>query len=181
MQTPDHVGIICDFCKCVLKNDFKYYSLDFYKIKMYNGRKEAIGHPPSCHMNSFDICSGCYEILSDKVVECYSMNMNSKTGIHKLFCEVSGKNLLDSKLLYYVVFSLIDVKLDNQPLLCSKCSKSSKNTVDVCVCGSNKFARQALVQVKEDVLEIHVSEAVYNEWLIKRENIKAISDWSSSS
>lgn len=182
MQTSDRVGILCDFCKCVLKNDFKYHSLDFYKVKMFNGRKPTTdeirrgGSVKSC-----DMCAGCYEAVSDKVVECYSLNMNNKTGIYKLFCEYSGQNLLSSKLLYYVVFSHVDVKIDNQPLSCVKCGKLSGSVSVVCTCGSNKFSKQALVQVEDKVLEINISDIVYNEWLVKIDDVKPVSDWSSSS
>jgi hypothetical protein len=182
MQTSDRAGVVCDFCKLLMKNDFKYYSLDFYKVKMFNSRKPSIddiirsGSTKSC-----DLCAGCYEFMSDKVVECYSLNMNSKTGVYKLFCEYSGENLLNSKVFYYVTFACADVKIDSQPLLCLKCGKAAKDITSVCVCGFDKYSKQALVQVEDKVLEINISDAVYNEWLVKVESVKSASQWSSSS
>jgi hypothetical protein len=182
MQTSDRAGVECDFCKILMRNDFKYYSLDFYKVKMFNGRKPQIhdilrgGSVKSC-----DLCAGCYETMSDKVVDCYSLNMNSKTGIYKFFCEFSGESLLNAKMFYYVTFACADVKIDSQPVQCVKCGKAAKNTTSVCVCGCDKFSKQALVQVEEKILEINISDTVYNDWIVKVENIKSSNQWSSSS
>jgi hypothetical protein len=38
-----------------------------------------------------------------------------------------------------------------------------------------------LVQVEDKVLEINISDTVYNEWLVKVESVKSASQWSSSS
>jgi hypothetical protein len=180
MQTQDQIGIICDLCKITNKEDFVYYNVNAMKVKQYGGRRppisEIVRQSPE---KSFDFCTSCYEKISDEVVCVYTSNMNSKTGIVKHFCELTGRDLLSASVYYYVVFGKVSVNMSRQPYVCLKCNKNSVSK-NVCVCGGSDFRKNAVVEASSRDLEICISDDRYNGW-VSKQSVPVESSWSSSS
>ena len=154
MQLDDKTGISCDFCGSAHREDFDYHSFD------------------SKIADSFDVCAGCMEELSFKIVENNSTPNN--------LCEVSSKVFNGSYVFYYVVISNVSVKMSGQPLVCVKCGKKYSSDSKVCSCGGTKLSKSAIVSAGKRDLEISICDDVYNEWRAKKSLPKSTS-WASKS
>ena len=173
MQLDDKTGISCDFCGSAHREDFDYHSFDAHKVMVFNNLKPSLGEMINSKIaDSFDVCAGCMEELSFKIVENNSTPNN--------LCEVSSKVFNGSYVFYYVVISNVSVKMSGQPLVCVKCGKKYSSDPNVCSCGGTKLSKSAIVSAGKRDLEISICDDVYNEWRAKKSLPKSTS-WASKS
>lgn len=77
LDTKD--GISCDKCHRIYKNDFTYYSYDFYK------------QPGTSLTSSFDVCESCTEKITNTIIEINKTPPKK----HQIRSDITGKVLTE--------------------------------------------------------------------------------------
>ena len=86
MQLNDRSGIACDLCGGQYRQDFSYFSMDLRHVQVVdNVRPRELMQQP---IISLDICPGCWESLSKRIVECYH------PVVQGVVCDLTGRHLL---------------------------------------------------------------------------------------
>ncbi len=133
MQLIDRSGIACDLCGIQHKTDFSYYSFDYRSVQLMNNQRmpiDMILH--NSITSSMDICPKCFEDIKTRVVSNYAKTMGVKR-VQQLVCEYTGKKITGTCEYYYCVVSKVDIKLSNQPNVCTKCKNKTFDKDKLCV------------------------------------------------
>ena len=180
MQTSDRSGIICDACGLCNSNDFTYYSFDFRPIA--DNRVFSLDMKYSISIvSSVDICSSCYSIMSQQVIEHYKKLMSSKRSArHPQICELTGRSIVSNY--YYCTVIKVDVRMTGQPNICVNCQKKTFDVSQPCQCGNVNFIRPALINTITRFLEFDVCADAFQEICKKSEAVRVnTTKWTTQS
>lgn len=180
MQLPTKDGIQCDGCAMRLKDDFRYYSIDFHHAKSKFGQHIPIREiPNSPVIGSLDYCGLCYEKIQAKIVEINRMP-NRKTGYR--YCDLTGIELMSHDNYYYGSIAGANVKQIGIPYQCEKCQSPTDSPTSVCKCGSNKYVKKANVDTEKKLLEIFITKDLFDGFMTRKEkNEKENGGWNVTS
>lgn len=184
MQLIDRSGIACDLCGIQHKTDFAYYSFDYRSAQIMNGQRmpiDVILH--NTIISSMDICPKCFEDIKSKVILNYSKTMGNKRvqRVQPLVCEYTGKKIIGTCEYYYCVVSKVDIKISNQPNMCTKCKNKTFDSDKLCTkCGNKDFVRAASQNVDKRFVDIVFSEEAYKDLRSTMERtIATAGQWST--
>jgi hypothetical protein len=176
MQTNDKMGIECDLCYAVYRDDFEYVSVDAKKQRLYNGVKPSLQELLGAKTTkSFDICTLCYDNLVSQILKNYA-----EKDKRKVFCEITGEYVSGYDTFYYLVCCTVNVNILLQPYVCKKCGKKYHELPTNCECRSSDFTKVADISSGNRDLEVIISSSVFQDWDAKSQERKS-SSWSSKS
>lgn len=187
MQLKDKTGIACDRCGTTYKMDFEYYSFDFRLLTVTNNQRVALDDIfRSLITFSLDICTACFDMLSQQVVKNYAITMSPdvrKRGrrVPPLICELCGKLLSGTYNYYHCDVTKVKVQMTGQPNICVDCRQPTADEDKPCVkCGGVNFVRLALTKTDDRFVEINICEETFKEMVAKAGTIRRIAgEWAT--
>lgn len=157
MKVGDN-SLRCDYCNTIIKDDFVYYSFDFYLVDVINNVKNF----STDTVLSVDFDEECMILYRERIKLAYAP---PKTGMFR--CDISGEAFGASNFKYYYCkVSKVAVSLTDQPYMCNTCNKAvdiKKVPCDKCT-SETVVNRIAQVDVDNRYLELNFSETMFEKF-----------------
>lgn len=154
MKNQTNDGVSCDYCADDAKNDFIYYSFDFYEVQT----TDKTSRLSSTASYTADLCERCMELFRIRLRAVAETVVESLTR-----CDVTGAAC--SGQYYKCRISKVVVNLSGQQYVCSACNKPTDPQSEPCTCGCDKLIRNASVGVDKEYLELNFSSEIFSKFV----------------
>lgn len=171
-------GIRCDRCGVSHTNDFTYYSYDVRDVLVQNNYMPQLRYntPP---VFSFDICEGCMTEIGELVKKNHKATkmLDHRKCPQGIYCDLSQEHLNGTFTFHHTCITKVNVLMSGKAPTCDGCSTPAPtltpDSEEPCSkCGGTKFSRTADTVTDDKYLELWVSEAVYEDFKKRSENLR---------